>query len=309
MGLFDRAASGDGAALARLATLLENDDSETIAALDALGRPGNQPHVVGITGPPGAGKSSLINLLLPLIAAQGSRVAVLLVDPSSRQTGGAVLGDRIRMQDRGNDLLFIRSQASRGQEGGLAPSTAALVDLFAHLDFASVLIETVGVGQDGIDIREVCDTTVVVQSPHTGDVVQSMKAGILEIADIYAVTKADLPGAHHLVRDLNAMVHLSAQDAAGWQPPVLAVSATDNTGFQELAGAITRHANERTPESTEMRAFKRLRWEAEKRANVCVRAAATEMELGTLGRIERVQAVLSQALADSGKPYSRSGRP
>jgi LAO/AO transport system kinase len=277
MGLFDRARSGDQAALARLATLIENDRPDAIAALDALGLPERPVHVVGITGPPGAGKSSLINHLLAEIRKSGERIAVLLIDPSSQASGGAVLGDRVRMLSWGDPDLFVRSQATRGQEGGLAPSTATLIDLFAQMGFSLVLIETVGVGQDGIDIRAVCDTTIVVQAPHLGDSIQALKAGIPEIADLFAVTKSDLPGAQQVVRDLNAMLHLIAQGESDWSIPVVPVSATEETGFGALAEKLSEHRAWLSCHQAADRRASRLRWEITNRATA--RVAATSRRL------------------------------
>lgn len=271
-GLFDRARAGDQLALARLSTLLENDDPATLARLDELETP--PVRVIGITGPPGAGKSSLINALLGHLVSADERVAVILVDPSSQATGGAVLGDRVRMLQWGSDQVFVRSQATRGQEGGLAASTAALIDLYALAGFATILIETVGVGQDGIDIREVCDTTVVVQSPHQGDGIQAMKAGILEIADIFAVTKADLPGSHQTVRDLNAMIHLAEPGDSGWSPSVVPVSSTENTGLEGLAKAISDHCEWLAENDGHDRINRRRTWEITRRAIARVNSAA-----------------------------------
>ena len=277
MGLFDRARSGDQAALARLATLIENDRPDAIAALDALGLPERPVHVVGITGPPGAGKSSLINHLLAELRKSSERIAVLLIDPSSQASGGAVLGDRVRMLSWGDPDLFVRSQATRGQEGGLAPSTATLIDLFAQMGFSLVLIETVGVGQDGIDIRAVCDTTIVVQAPHLGDSIQALKAGILEIADIFVVTKSDLPGAQQVVRDLNAMLHLIAQGESDWSIPVVPVSATEETGFDALAEKLSEHRAWLSCHQAADRRASRLRWEITKRATARVAATARRL--------------------------------
>jgi LAO/AO transport system kinase len=303
MGLLDRARAGDQRALARLATLIENDDRGAIAALDSLGTPGGEVYVLGITGSPGAGKSSLINCLLPELQSGDQRIAVLLVDPSSQISGGAVLGDRIRMLERGGPDMFVRSQATRGQEGGLAPSTATLIDLFGHVGFDLALIETVGVGQDGIDVRAVCDTTVVVQSPHQGDSVQSLKAGILEIADIFAVTKADLPGAQQVVRDLNAMIHLTGETAGGWSPPVVAVSSTKGTGFLELTEQIARHRTHLKEQPSGDRRASRLRWEITKRATTrlteAVRRRQAEWEVEK-NREARIRAVLELAARDLG---------
>jgi LAO/AO transport system ATPase len=302
MGLFDRARSGDQAALARLATLIENDRPDAIAALDALGPPRQPVHVVGITGPPGAGKSSLINHLLAELRTGGERIAVLLIDPSSQVSGGAVLGDRVRMLSWGDSNLFVRSQATRGQEGGLAPSTATLIDLFAHMGFDLVLIETVGVGQDGIDIRAVCDTTVVVQAPHLGDSIQALKAGILEIADIFVVTKADLPGAQQVVRDLNAMLHLLALGESEWSIPVVPVSATEETGFSALAEKIAAHRARLACTQESDRRASRLRWEITKRATARIAATARSLPAEAWNdghtRGERTKALLAAALSD-----------
>jgi len=298
MGLFDRAQSGDQSALARIATLIENDNQEAIAALESLGSPDQAVHVVGVTGPPGSGKSSLINHLLAELRKTGIRIAVLLVDPSSQTTGGAVLGDRVRMLAWGDPDVFVRSQASRGQEGGLAPSTATLIDLFAHMGFDMVLIETVGVGQDGIDIRSVCDTTIVVQSPHLGDSVQALKAGILEIADIFVVTKSDLPGAHQAVRDLNAMLHLALIAEGDWSVPVVQVSSTEGTGFEALAGKIAAHRVHLDSRPDVDNRASRLRWEITKRAFGRITAAARTVDSwnNDKTRDDQTRALLKAAL-------------
>jgi LAO/AO transport system kinase len=297
VGLFERAASGDGKALARLTTLVENDDPATLAALDALGDPPQSPYVVGLTGPPGAGKSTLINSLLPHLASF-RKIAVLLVDPSSQITGGAVLGDRVRMLDWGDDRVFVRSQATRGQEGGLSPSTSAMIDLFAHLSFDLVLIETVGVGQDGVDIRAVCDTTIVVQSPNAGDAVQSLKAGILEIADLYVVTKADLAGSHNTVRDLGVMIQLAGYAADDWIPRVIPVSAQDQRGFDQLAAGLADHR----PAGKQRNSQDRRRWETRKRATTAIRKAVSAGDADDGSRAERIHSALSAALASIEQP-------
>ena len=313
MGLLDRARDGDQRALARLCSLIEADDPDAIAALDALGDPPSDVQVIGITGPPGAGKSTLINLLLTELRSDGRRIAVLLVDPSSEVTGGAVLGDRVRMLAWGDADVFVRSQANRGQTGGLAPSTATLIDLFAHLGFGTVVIETVGVGQDGIDIRALSTTSIVVQSPNLGDSVQSLKAGILEIADIFVVTKADLPGSHQVVRDLNSMIHLDKPSDDGWQTPVIAVSSTEERGVHELADKIGAHQDLRRRCGSQADRIGRWRWEAVKRAQARVAQASRALSAGQLGpavsREQRVRELLTAALAETAPPCSQSGQP
>jgi LAO/AO transport system ATPase len=293
--------------------MIEADDPTALAALDALGETPAEIQVVGITGPPGSGKSTLINLMLRELRSAGTRIAVLLIDPSSEVTGGAVLGDRIRMLSWGDADVFVRSQASRGQAGGLAPSTATLIDLFAHTGFNLIVIETVGVGQDGIDIRALATTSVVVQSPNLGDSVQSLKAGILEIADIFVVTKADLPGARVVVRDLNSMIQLAHPAADGWRIPVIAVSATEERGVDVLAGKIAAHAKHRRESTQRPTRDCRWRWETVKRAETRIAHAAHQLSWTELGpdvpRAERVKALLQAALADSEPPGSQSGRP
>lgn len=313
MGLLDRAHNGDQRALARLCSLLEAEDPPTLAAIDTLDAPITDIQVIGITGPPGAGKSTLINLLLGELRKGGDRIAVLLVDPSSELSGGAVLGDRIRMLTWGDDSVFVRSQANRGQSGGLAPSTATLIDLFAHVGFDMVLIETVGVGQDGIDIRTLSTTSIVIQSPNQGDSVQSLKAGILEIADMFVVTKADLPGAHQTVRELNNMLQLDHPDVDSRQISVIAVSAQDGRGIDELARQIELRGSAATEHRSTSSLDRRRRWETLKRAEGYLGRAARRLPECALStttpRAERVTALLTAALAESERPGSRSGQP
>ena len=310
MGLFDRAIAGDQSALARIATLVENDNQDAISALESLGPPERAVHVVGITGPPGVGKSSLINHLLAELRNADTRIAVLLVDPSSQATGGAVLGDRVRMLAWGDSDVFVRSQASRGQEGGLAPSTATLIDLFACMRFDLVLIETVGVGQDAVDVRTVCDTTIVLQSPHLGDSVQALKAGILEIADIFVVSKSDLTGARQAVRDLNAMLHMSPVAETGWSIPVLSASSTDETGFEALGLKIAAHREYLLAHPDYDSRSARLRWEITKRAlgRVAIASLRTESWINAGSRDAQTRALLEAALDwQPGHPVSAFG--
>jgi LAO/AO transport system ATPase/phenylacetic acid degradation protein PaaD len=201
-------------------------------------------HIVGLTGAPGAGKSTLVHALLGELLARGQKVAVIAVDPSSPISGGAVLGDRVRMGTHGDHPnVFIRSVASRGHLGGLADSTEAMVDLLDAAGFDTVLVETVGAGQSEVEIMRVADTRIVACPPGLGDNVQSIKAGILEIADVLVVTKGDLPGAESTARDLRDMLHLRARGADGaWKVPVVTASAPQSQGITELADQVTAHA-------------------------------------------------------------------
>jgi len=198
--------------------------------------------VVGLTGSPGAGKSTLTDRLIEEARRRGERVAVLAVDPSSPFTGGAILGDRIRMmrhhQDQG---VYIRSLASRGALGGLAGATVATLALLEAFGFERIFVETVGVGQSEVDIARVADTTVLILTPAAGDAVQAFKAGVMEIADVFVVNKFDLPGGERIVQELKTTLELAAPRPAGWKPPVLTAIAPKAEGIPELFEALEAH--------------------------------------------------------------------
>lgn len=237
-----RLRGADPRALPRLATLVENEDPRGLALLERLYPMTGQAHVVGITGPPGAGKSSLVAALLESIRASGRRVAVLAIDPSSTLTGGAVLGDRIRMMATHRDEgVFVRSMASRGRQGGLAWATANLVHLLDAAAFPIILVETVGAGQDGTDIASLADTVVVVEAPGLGDGVQAIKSGLLEVGDIIVVNKADNPEANVTLRTLRSTFAMQHQTGAR-RTPILPTVATTGSGVAELLAAIDAHA-------------------------------------------------------------------
>jgi LAO/AO transport system kinase len=236
--------AGDRRAVARMLSRLERGEIAPAALRPQLAAHLGRAHVVGLTGAPGAGKSSLLHALLGELLARGQKIAVVAVDPSSPITGGAVLGDRVRMGEHGSHAdVFIRSVASRGHLGGLAESTEAMVDVLDAAGFDTVLVETVGAGQSEVEIMRVADTRVVVCPPGLGDSVQSIKAGILEIADLLVVTKCDLPGAENTARDLRDMLHLRAAAAPGaWKVPVLGTSVTRGEGVAPLVDQIAAHA-------------------------------------------------------------------
>jgi LAO/AO transport system kinase len=261
---------GNRLALARLLTQVENDTPEGRQALDALFPHTGHAHLIGVTGAPGTGKSSLVNQMALAYrrAASPVKVAIVAVDPSSPFTGGAVLGDRVRMRDLAGDPgVFMRSMASRGSLGGLAQSTAAVAQVFDAAGFDLVLIETVGAGQSEVDIARLAHTTIVVEAPGLGDDIQAIKAGILEIADIIVVNKADRPGVENTERALRIMLDLAhpvakvflhhgqafpaspaalpSAAASGplWMPVLLRTVATEGTGVAELLAAVGRHAD------------------------------------------------------------------
>ncbi len=240
MPLIDRARNGDRRSLGRLVSRVEDDTEEGRAALAAVYPSGGRARIVGITGAPGSGKSTLVDRLIGRAAERGT-VAVVAVDPSSAFSGGAVLGDRIRMQDHtGDPRVYIRSMANRGHLGGLADATPRVVALLDGLGFDTVIVETVGVGQAEIDVASSADTVVVVVNPGWGDAIQAAKAGLLEIGDVFVVNKADRPGADEAATDLLRMLELGGERA--WTPPVVSTVATTGAGVDELWGAITDHA-------------------------------------------------------------------
>ena len=247
ISLVDRMLAGDRLALARLITRVENRLPGVAEIMRAVQPHLGRAHVLGITGPPGAGKSTLVDRLTTRLRAEGERVGIIAVDPSSPFTGGAVLGDRIRMQTHTLDPdVFIRSMATRGSLGGLAAATGDIIKLMDAAGFPWILIETVGVGQTELDIIKQADTTVVTLVPESGDSVQAMKAGLMEVADIFVVNKADRDGAHALMAELRFSVHLHYSSSVSpkdidWEIPVLAAQATNDVGLAELLAEVKRH--------------------------------------------------------------------
>ncbi len=242
MHLVDRARAGDIRALARLLTLVESGspDLRDVSA-DLVAHTGHA-HIVGVTGAPGVGKSTTTSALIDALRAQGRTVAVLAVDPSSPFSGGALLGDRVRMQDHASDPgVFIRSMASRGHLGGLSAATPQALRVLDACGFDVILVETVGVGQSEVEVMGQADTVLVLLAPGAGDAVQVAKAGILEIADIFVVNKADRDGVRNTTRELRSMISLGDRGPDGWVPEIVTTVATRAEGVEVLVSAVERH--------------------------------------------------------------------
>ncbi len=240
----ERVGRGEIAAIARMISRAESGIAEARDALAEIYRRAGGAHVIGLTGVPGSGKSTLVSTLTKRLRAAGSKVGIVAIDPSSPYSGGSILGDRIRMTDLVNDPgVYIRSMATRGVMGGMARATMDAVDILDVGGFDTVIIETVGVGQDEVEIAKASDTTVVVSAPGLGDEIQAIKAGMLEIADVHVVSKCDRSDANRTLMDIKQMLTLGAltSERPEWRVPVVGISSYTGEGFDELIEALERH--------------------------------------------------------------------
>ena len=238
----DKIISSDKRSVARALSIIENEDSNSEELLKLLYKHTGNAYRIGITGPPGAGKSTLTNNLIKLLKEKGYKIGVIAVDPTSPFTGGALLGDRIRMQDSGLlEDVFIRSMATRGSLGGLSKSVVEACDILDASGKDFIIIETVGVGQSELDIAQTADTTIVVLVPESGDSVQAMKAGLMEIADIFVLNKSDREGADGIVSTIKNIIHLKPPSKDNWIIEVLKTVGSQNKGTEELFDEIMKH--------------------------------------------------------------------
>jgi len=297
--LAERFRSGDVRALARAISLVEKRDP-AVRALEEKLTDRAKAYVVGFTGAPGTGKSTLVDALVTLLRRQDRSVAVIATDPNSPFTGGAILGDRVRMQRHALDpKVFIRSMGARGHLGGLSLAARETIRLLGAFGFDPVILETVGVGQSELEVATVSDTTVVVLTPNLGDGVQMIKAGILEIADIFVVNKADLEGHHRAVTELRSMLSLSNIPGApkAWKPPIIATSAARQEGIDELWAAIESHRRYLTSTGrAERLAADRLKEETAE--------AAAEIARDRVRRALAEDPALAERLLEKGTPYA-----
>jgi len=290
---------GDPRSLARGMTLVENGTPEAEALLDAVyGKKPAAPRV-GFTGPPGAGKSTLVAEYARLLRSQGHTVGVIAVDPTSPFTGGAILGDRVRMGEHATDgKVFIRSMATRGSLGGLAARTAELAELLDAWGSETTLIETVGVGQSELDVAETADTTIVVLTPESGDAIQTLKAGLMEIADVLVLNKADNPGADQMTAALRSSLAFRPQ--GGFKPPIVRTIATERKGIEELHAAIAEHrAWAVRPEQAARLRKERVR----SRLRHAVREGLLDSWAARQGLESWIEAAADQVLAGGVSPY------
>ena len=300
--LLTRFWSGDRNALARLITLIENRGAEVGPTMERVYPKTGHAHVIGVTGPPGAGKSTLINKLIGRYRATSKTVAVLAIDPSSPFSGGAVLGDRIRMTDHHQDSgVYIRSLSTRGMHGGLSRAAREIVKLLDAFGYNVVIIETVGVGQTELAVMDLADTTVVVTVPEGGDGIQVMKAGLNEIADIFVVNKADRDGADRVKAELELNVHL--RQGEGWRPPVLMTEAVNTKGLEPLIQALDKHR-----EYVRLHASEASR--REHRAREFAEVLSAELEERTARALAdgRVGGLIGEVLTGRTNPYTAARR-
>ena len=296
--LFAAAVDGDRGALARLLSLVERGGPEA-RAVGRLSYPrSGAGYTVGLTGAPGAGKSTLTSATIGFLRARGDEVAVLAIDPSSPFTGGAILGDRVRMQDHATDPgVFIRSMATRGHLGGLSLATPEAVRLLDAVGRRWILVETVGVGQVEVEIAGKADTTVVVVNPGWGDSVQANKAGLMEIADVFVINKADRKGVDETRRDLEQMLDLSDLPHDAWRPPIVSVVATERRGIDELWSTVERHRAS-IEASGELERRRRFRLREELREIVARRLEQRARDIVTGERWDSLQAQVAERSLD-----------
>lgn len=263
--LIDSARAGRTRSIAKLISLVENNSPHLRAAMTLMAPDTGRAHVIGLTGSPGVGKSTTVTALIAALRARDLSVGVLAVDPSSPFSGGAVLGDRIRMQQHSLDAgVYIRSMASRGHLGGLSTAAPQALRVYDVAGFDVVLVETVGVGQSEIEIAATADTTLVLLAPGMGDGIQAAKAGILEIGDIFVVNKADRDGTQNLIREIRTMIGLQERDPDTWKPPIVRTVASASEGVDDLAAEIERHrAHQRASGEWDRRRLARFAAEVE----------------------------------------------
>ncbi len=300
--LFEQTLSGERRCLGKLLSIIEKggEPADNVAGL-AHQNAGNA-HVIGITGAPGSGKSTLTGRLIENIAKAGKKPAILAVDPSSPLTGGAILGDRIRMDDLAGEGSFIRSMATRGHSGGLALAVPASIQLFDAAQYNPVIIETVGVGQVEVDVAGTADTTVVVVTPGMGDAVQANKAGLLEVADIFVVNKSDRPGANDTRRDLDLMLdlgHVSGlEEKTGYRPPIIMANSLEGEGAEEILMAIDDHREYLANSgSFQIRQEQRTLMEIQNRLELLIGSVSHDALQGESGKL-----ILSEVLDRSTSP-------
>lgn len=286
--LADRVTSGEPAAVARAISKIEDGSSGAAALMKQIYQRSRGALVIGITGAPGAGKSSLVDKLALLFRQRGERVGIVAVDPSSPFSGGAILGDRIRMQTLGLDEgVFIRSMATRGNLGGLARATVDAVAILDAAGYSKIIVETVGVGQDEVEVVKAADVSVVVLVPGMGDDIQAIKAGIMEIGDVFVINKADRDGVYSTEKELESLLSLAARDD-GWDPPIVKTVATENQGIEDLAAAIERFQQEQKGaelSSERRRAIARWRIVELLRENLLARVLESDASVAMLNRL------------------------
>ncbi len=299
--LVERAREGDPRAVARLITLVESGDETLPAIAAALAPHTGRAQVVGLTGSPGVGKSTTTNELVRALRARGHRVGVLAIDPSSPFTGGAILGDRVRMQDHATDPgVYIRSMSSRGHLGGLSAATPQAVRVLEGAGCDVVLVETVGVGQAEVEVASLADTTLVLLAPGMGDAIQAVKAGILEIADIFVVNKADRDGADATVRDIQGMIALGERGPGQWRPQVVRSVAVRGEGIDDIAAAIDKHRGWLV-EHDELRRRREARAAVEIEA---IALGALRARIGSLRDGTQLPALAAEVAAGATDPYA-----